>query len=63
MNEQWSKPLVIVLLLVGLLIPWVRRFVLYSLIRNKHIRNMGLRFIVASPYLRQKILHRFMPIR
>lgn len=59
---QWSRPIVPIVLLflfiVGLLIPGVRRVVFMRLLKNRFIRNFGLRAVLGMPFLRQQLMTR-----
>ncbi|GAA0383104.1 hypothetical protein [Bacillus horti] len=61
MDTRWSRIIMIILGFVALLIPGVRRFVFYRLLGNRFIRNTGLKLILATPFLRQRMIARIFP--
>ncbi|WP_202081066.1 hypothetical protein [Caldalkalibacillus salinus] len=57
------SPMWLLLALLALLIPGVRRFIFYRVIRSPRIRNMGLRFVLSMPYVRDRLMRQVFPKR
>lgn len=60
--SQWSKPILLsLLLLLTLLIPGIRRGIFVRLLKNRYIRNFGLKVVMGTPFLREQLLSKIFP--
>lgn len=63
MQQQWSRPILFVLGAIALMLPGVRKMVFGQVLRNRLLRNMGLKFILSVPFLREKMMDKILPSR
>lgn len=63
MKQQWGRPIILVITLMTLLIPRVRSFIFFRILRNRLIRNIGLRTLLSVPFFRDRMMNRILPTR
>jgi|GEM_PF-5032025 len=63
MQPQWNRTILMILGIVALLIPSIRRGVVYRMLKNRMIRNLGLKLIISLPFVRERLLSRILPSR
>jgi hypothetical protein len=57
------RPMMLIVASIALLIPGVRRFIFYRLLKNRSIRNLGLQLILSIPFLRDRMMNKILPSR
>jgi hypothetical protein len=60
-QHERNRPLMLVLAFVALLIPGVRRFIFYRLLKSRTIRTFGLQAILSIPFLRERLMNKVLP--
>lgn len=63
LQSYQKRPMLLIIAIIALLIPGVRRFVLFRLLKNRSIRNLGLQVILATPFLRDRMMNKLLPSR
>lgn len=63
MQQQWSRPIILILGLATLLIPGIRRGIFFRMLKNRTIRNLGLKLIVSTPFVRERLFNKILPTR
>jgi hypothetical protein len=62
-QQQWSRPIMLILGVVALMIPGIRRQVFFRILKNPLLRNLGLRLVVSIPFVRERMMSRILPTR
>ncbi len=63
MQQQWIRPVWIILGMFALLIPGLRKAIFFNLMRSKFIRSNGIKLMLSVPFIRQKLLSKWMGSR
>jgi hypothetical protein len=63
MQQQWTRPIMLLLGILALLVPGVRRMAFQQILKNRLLRNFGLKLIISLPFVREKILGKMLPTR
>jgi hypothetical protein len=62
-SYQIKRPMMLIVACIALLIPGVRRFIFFRLIKNRSVRNLGLQLILSTPFLRDRMMNKLLPSR